>query len=50
MIKLKCKEKGCGKIVEGYNPQHAETLLAQHMIKHKNEEERQKKKNKDGSK
>lgn len=48
MIKLECKEKGCGKVVEGYNQQHAETLLAQHMIKHKNEKNR--KKEKDGKK
>lgn len=42
MIKIKCKEKGCGKEIEGYNQQHAETLLAQHMIKHENEKKRKK--------
>jgi hypothetical protein len=47
MIKLKCKEKGRDKVVEGYNQQHAETLLAQHMIKHENEKNREKEK-KDG--
>jgi hypothetical protein len=47
MIKLECKVKGCKdektgkpKVVEGYNQQHAETLLAQHMIKHQNEKNR----------
>jgi hypothetical protein len=45
MIKLKCKEKGCSKVVEGYNQQHAETLLAQHMIKHQNEKNRKEAKN-----
>lgn len=44
MIKLKCKEKGCTKILEGYSQQHAETLLDQHMIKHKNEKNRKKEK------
>ena len=44
MIKLKCKEKGCDKVVEGYTKQHAETLLSQHMIKHKNEDNREKEK------
>ena len=44
MIKLKCKEKGCIKVVEGYSQQHAETLLSQHMIKHQNEKKRKKEK------
>jgi hypothetical protein len=45
MIKLKCKVKGCEKEVEGYNQQRAETLLAQHMIKHQNEKNRKEEKN-----
>lgn len=50
MITLKCKEKGCTKAVEGYNQQHAETLLSQHMIKHENEKNREKEKKKNASK
>jgi hypothetical protein len=37
MYKVKCKEKGCNKEIEGYTKEHAEALLEQHMIKHKNE-------------
>ena len=36
MFKINCKK--CGKIIEGYTQRHTETLLAQHMIKHQNEE------------
>ena len=36
MEKLVCKI--CGKVLEGYTEKHVRTLLAQHMIKHQNEE------------
>lgn len=51
MKKLKCKEPGCDKVIEGYNKNHVEFLMAQHMLKHRkkdhnkiNKEEKQCKK------
>ena len=38
MESIKCKK--CDKIIEGYTRKHVETLLAQHMIKHQNEEKK----------
>jgi len=35
MKKLKCKHKGCDKIVEGYNKRHAQFLMWQHELAHK---------------
>ncbi len=32
----KCKK--CPKIIEGFTQKHVDTLMAQHMIKHQNEE------------
>ena len=32
----KCKR--CGKVIEGYTIKHVNTLMAQHMIKHDNED------------
>ena len=48
MIKVKCKEKGCVKEIEGYTQKHVDSLMAQHMIKHQNEkkDEKSNKKNK----
>ena len=37
MEKLKCDEKGCTKVLEGYSKSHVEHLLRQHKIKHENE-------------
>lgn len=42
MKKIKCKI--CGKVIEGYTKKHIETLLAQHMIKHQNEQKENRKK------
>jgi len=36
MDKARCKK--CGKEIEGFNRSHAEFLLMQHMLKHRNEE------------
>lgn len=39
----KCKK--CGKVIEGFTQKHVDTLMAQHMIKHQNEDkERENKK------
>ena len=46
MESIKCKI--CGKVIEGYTIKHVETLLAQHMIKHRNEENERIKQNKFG--
>lgn len=35
MEKLKCKI--CGKVIEGYNPNHVEHLMQQHTLKHDRE-------------
>lgn len=43
MKKGKCKK--CPKIIEGFSQKHVDTLMAQHMIKHQNEEKKRKKKN-----
>jgi hypothetical protein len=37
MIQEKCKVKGCNKIIEGFTKKHVDTMMEQHMIKHKNE-------------
>jgi len=36
MESKKCEK--CGKIIEGFSQKHVDTLMAQHMIKHQNEE------------
>jgi len=36
MISKKCKK--CGKEIEAYTQRHLDTLMAQHEIKHQNEE------------
>jgi len=36
MEKLTCST--CGKIIEGYNKNHVETLMEQHQLKHKREQ------------
>lgn len=36
MEKQKCKR--CGKVIEGFTFKHVDTLMAQHMIKHDNED------------
>ncbi len=33
-----CNCKRCGKVIEGYTIKHVNTLMAQHMIKHSNED------------
>jgi len=43
MEKQKCKR--CEKVIEGYTKKHVETLMAQHMIKHNNEDKREREKN-----
>ena len=43
MEKLKCKVKGCDKVVEGYTKKHVEFLMAQHMLKHQREDAERKK-------
>ncbi len=40
MIKRKCPE--CKKVLEGYTERHLDTLLAQHVIKHRNDEKNDK--------
>ena len=35
---LKCKK--CGKVIEGYNKNHVQFLMRQHMMKHENEEKK----------
>lgn len=42
MEKITCKEKGCGKVIEGYNKNHVEYLLKQHMLWHENKERKTK--------
>jgi len=37
--------KRCKKVIEGYTEKHVDTLMAQHMIKHDNEDKRRNKKN-----
>jgi hypothetical protein len=37
MIQIKCKVKDCDKVIEGFTQKHAETMMEQHMIKHRNE-------------
>lgn len=39
MEKLKCKE--CGKVIEGYNQNHVEHLMQQHMLKHERENKKE---------
>ncbi len=40
MESTKCKR--CGKVIEGFTQKHIDTLLAQHMIKHQNEDKEKK--------
>lgn len=40
MKQLKCKHKGCDKVIEGYNDNHVQFLMRQHMMKHENEEKK----------
>ena len=40
MESISCKK--CEKVIEGYTENHVETLLAQHMIKHINEDRKAK--------
>jgi len=40
MESTKCKI--CGKVIEGFTQKHVDTLLAQHMIKHQNENKEEK--------
>jgi len=40
MKSLKCKHPGCTKVIEGYTDNHVQFLMAQHMLKHKNEEKK----------
>jgi hypothetical protein len=42
MEKQTCKR--CPKVIEGYTKNHVETLMAQHMIKHQNEDKRKEEK------
>jgi len=41
MEQLICKK--CGKVVEGYNPNHVEHLMQQHQLKHERELKKAKK-------
>ncbi len=43
MESKKCKR--CKKVIEGYTVKHVDTLMAQHMIKHDNEDKKEKEKN-----
>lgn len=36
MEEKKCKK--CGKVIEGFTQRHVDTMMAQHMIKHSNDE------------
>lgn len=40
MESKKCKR--CEKVIEGYTKKHVDTLMAQHMIKHENEDRKKK--------
>jgi len=40
MESIKCKR--CKKVIEGYTTKHVDTLMAQHMIKHDNEDKKEK--------
>ena len=41
---LKCKYPNCDKVIEGYTDNHAKFLMAQHMLKHENDEKKKVKK------
>lgn len=41
MKSLKCKYPNCDKIIEGYSDKHVKFLMAQHMLKHENEDKKQ---------
>jgi hypothetical protein len=38
MKKEKCKK--CGKVIEGFTDRHVNSMMEQHMIKHRNEEKK----------
>lgn len=38
MESMKCKVKGCEKIVEGYNKKHCEFLMLQHNLIHRQDD------------
>lgn len=44
MMKIKCKVKGCTKEIEGYNLNHVNALMRQHMFKHENQERKEQEK------
>ena len=33
----------CGKVIEGFTEKHVDTMMAQHMIKHQNEDNEKRK-------
>ena len=45
MKSIKCKHKDCDKVIEGYNINHVQFLMRQHMMKHENEEKKKELKN-----
>ncbi len=42
MESKKCKR--CEKVIEGYTEKHVDTLMSQHMIKHDNDDKKEKEK------
>ena len=49
MKQLKCKHPDCDKVIEGYNNNHVQFLMRQHMMKHENEEKKLKNKQEEKS-